>query len=84
MIADGDGVESVLEAVRSVYAPFSVVARRSPGTGSAALAGLAPFVEAQVALGDDATVYVCRDHVCNAPTTDGLEAARLLAESARE
>ena len=83
VVADGSGREAMIEAVRSVYAPFSVVALRSPGAGPAPIESVAPFAAAQVALEGRATAYVCRDFACQAPTTDALEAARLLRESVR-
>ena len=83
VVADGAGRDGVLEAVRSVYAPFAVTALRTPGAGPTALEDVAPFVASQTALEGAATAYVCRDHACAAPTADASVARRLLAESVR-
>ena len=83
VVAEGEGTDAMVEAVRSVYAPFAVVALRSPGVGPAEVARLAPFTDGQTAQGGRATAYVCRDHACHAPTTDPAEAARLLRDSLR-
>ena len=86
----GADTAAMLAAVRSVYAPFAVALLRAPGTGPAPITALAPFAEAQTAAsaadgrGGAATAYVCRDHVCSAPTTDPAEARDRLAEAVAE
>ncbi|MDT0630460.1 thioredoxin domain-containing protein [Rubrivirga sp. S365] len=83
----GADTAAVLAAVRSVYAPFAVALLRAPGVGPAPISELAPFAEAQTALpaprgrGGAATAYVCRDHVCSAPTMDPEAARARLAEA---
>ena len=84
VVAGGRGgadTAALLAAVRSVYAPFSITLLRAPGTGPAPVVDLAPFAEAQTAQAGAATAYVCRDHVCAAPTTDPAEAQALLDEA---
>ncbi|MEM0961148.1 MAG: thioredoxin domain-containing protein, partial [Bacteroidota bacterium] len=72
---------ALLAAVRSVYAPHAVVALRTPGTGEARLALLAPFTAAQESQDGRATAYVCRDHACETPTTNSDAARAALAAS---
>ncbi|WP_412068127.1 thioredoxin domain-containing protein [Rubrivirga sp. IMCC43871] len=72
---------AMIDAVRAVYAPHAVVAVRSPGTGEAPLAGLAPFVVEQTAIAGAATAYVCERHACQAPATDPRAAAETLRSS---
>jgi uncharacterized protein YyaL (SSP411 family) len=61
-----------------VYAPNAVFLLRAPGAGDAPITALAPFTEAQVAVGGRATAYVCERYACKAPTTDPEHAVRLL------
>ena len=83
VVADGDGRAEMIQAVRSVYAPFAVTALRTPGMGDAEIARLAPFLNEQTALDGQATAYVCQDHACQAPTPDPEAARRALIESVR-
>ncbi len=79
VVADGQGRDEMVSAVRSVYAPFAVMALRSPGAGPARLADLAPFAASQTAVDGRATAYVCQNHACQAPTTDPEAARQSLA-----
>jgi uncharacterized protein YyaL (SSP411 family) len=54
-----------------------VLLRKSPNQAEG-LGKLAPFTESQKAMGDKATVYVCHDFTCAAPTTDVDVALELL------
>jgi len=60
--------QNLIDAVRSVYAPFGVVLQRSPG--ETAITKIAPFTEAQTPVDGAAAAYVCRAFRCEAPTTD--------------
>ena len=74
-----DDTRAMAAALGRVYAPNAVVLLRAPGEGEAPIAALAPFTEAQTALGGRATAYVCEGYACQAPTTDPAEAVRLLS-----
>ncbi len=67
--AAADDTQALIETVRSVYDPFSVVLHRPPGENPA-IAELAPFTEAQTPPDGAAVAYVCRDFQCEAPTAD--------------
>ena len=75
-----DDASELVDAVRSVYAPHTVVLLRTPATADA-LDELAPFTAAQTPRDDRPTAYVCQNHACQAPTTDPTEAARLLRDA---
>ena len=83
VVAEGEGWEAMVAALRAVYAPFAVWALRTPGTGPTPLAELSPFAAEQTALDGQATAYVCQDHACQAPTTDPDAARQSLAASVR-
>jgi uncharacterized protein YyaL (SSP411 family) len=71
--AEADDTQALLDTVRSVYDPFSVVLHRPAGE-QPPIADLAPFTAAQTPAGDGtAQAYVCRDFQCEAPTTDPAE-----------
>ena len=66
--------EALQRALASRYLPFSIEVPVDPGTGGAKLVDHLPFVASMAPAGGDATAYVCRDFMCQAPSTtvDGL------------
>ena len=57
--------------------PASAVVSQLPAAGAAAdLLKLAPALEGKVAIGGQATAYVCEFGTCQAPTQDGAEMMR--------
>ncbi|MEM6286261.1 MAG: thioredoxin domain-containing protein [Bacteroidota bacterium] len=77
-----DDTDALLEAVRSVYAPFAVAVLRAPGEGPAPISDLVPFVREHTAQGGQATAYVCESYACQAPTPDPEAVRRLLGAEA--
>ncbi len=71
--------EAMLSALRSRYLPNAVVIFRPEGEASA-ITRLAPYTATQHTLGGKATAYVCRNFVCNRPTTDIGKMLALLGE----
>ena len=65
---DAADTDALVEAVRSVYTPFTVTLQRPEGTTP--LTDLAPFTEAQTPIDGSAAAYVCQNFECEAPTTD--------------
>jgi uncharacterized protein YyaL (SSP411 family) len=78
---DSAGMRAMERAVWQPYAPNKVVA----GHASGDLAPVAeiPLLEDRPMVRDQATAYVCRNYVCEAPTTDPTEVARLLTAGRR-
>jgi uncharacterized protein YyaL (SSP411 family) len=68
----------VLEEFTSVFAPNMVVLYRPTGEDAPAITGLAEFTRYQEAIDGKATVYVCRNSVCERPTTDVQAALALV------
>ncbi|WP_103030505.1 thioredoxin domain-containing protein [Salinibacter altiplanensis] len=66
--------DALLRVLRGHYTPTTVTLHRPPE--DAEITTLAPFVEPQTPVGDQATAYVCHDFQCEAPVTDpeGLRA----------
>jgi len=52
------------------YRPFAVTVIVEPGDPQQRLARLSPAVGGMRMIGDRPTAYLCRDFVCEAPTTD--------------
>ena len=75
--SDEEANRKALAALHHSFRPRMVLLRKSPNQAEA-LGKLAPFTESQTAMGDKATVYVCRDFTCAAPTTDVDVALELL------
>ena len=65
---DAADTDALVEAVRSVYTPFTVTLQRPEGPTP--LTDLAPFTEAQTPIDGSAAAYVCQNFECEAPTTD--------------
>ena len=65
---DADDTQTLIDTVRSVYTPFSVVLHRPPG--EAAITKIGPFTDAQTPVDGRAAAYVCREFRCETPTTD--------------
>ena len=66
--AEADDTQALIEVVRSVYDPFSVVLHR-PGGDAPPIAALAPFTAAQGPADDGAAqAFVCQNFQCKTPT----------------
>ena len=75
----GTSAAQVFLQQRRAYFPNAVILLRSPGNAKA-LAKLAPFTKFQTPMNGNATAYVCLDHACHAPTTDGTKMLALLTK----
>ncbi len=69
---------ALLEAVRSVYAPETLLLFVPPGDAGKPLRALAPYASGMVPAGGRAAAYVCQDFACRQPVTDPHELAALL------
>ena len=68
------------DAVRAEYLP-SLTMILAPATSERArTAALAPYTEKMLPVDDQATAYVCRNYVCQAPVTSVEEMLALLKE----
>ncbi len=62
-----DATRALLEPVRARWRPFQVLAAAAPAT---VLGSAVPLLHDRVAIGGQATAYVCRDFACELPVTD--------------
>jgi uncharacterized protein YyaL (SSP411 family) len=74
-----DDSRRMLREINNRYIPNKVVLFR-PEDDPSPLADLAPYTEAQSALGGTATAYVCKNFACELPTSDVEEMLALLGE----
>ncbi|MEX0332399.1 MAG: thioredoxin domain-containing protein [Puniceicoccaceae bacterium] len=65
-----EDVEDMLRVARTTYFPNKVLLFRPDTDEIPDIAELAPFTRYQESLDGKATVYVCRDFACQAPSTD--------------
>jgi hypothetical protein len=72
---------SLVDALRSAYAPFTVALHRPPGDAPR-IAELAPFTAGQTPRDGRAAAYVCQNFSCEAPITDSDALRRRLAGKA--
>ena len=73
IVLAGTDVAALKRAVFAQYVPNKVVLYRTPE-----VVALAPFTKMQTARGGRGTAYVCRNFVCNLPTSDAAKVAELL------
>jgi uncharacterized protein YyaL (SSP411 family) len=66
---EADDTRAALAALGRVFAPNAVTLRRPDGEAPE-ITRLAPYTAAQVAQAGRATIYLCRDFACEAPTSD--------------
>ena len=83
IVIAGELNDSTAQAmVRMIYQKFlpNKVVAFHPGDGEAAnrIEKLSPFIRSQSALGGKATVYVCKNYVCNLPITSTKKLAASL------
>ncbi|HKP51725.1 MAG TPA: thioredoxin domain-containing protein [Chloroflexia bacterium] len=77
----GDMME-MLRAVWQPYVPNKVVAAAEGEDEEAAR--IVPLLADRPQVDGKATAYVCRNYICEAPTTDPVEVARLLTNRAKQ
>ncbi len=70
------GMERMLRAVWRPYAPNKVVAAGMPGDEAAAQ--VVPLLADRPPVGEEATAYLCRNYICEAPTTKPEEVEKKL------
>jgi uncharacterized protein YyaL (SSP411 family) len=73
-------LEDMLDMLRAVWRPYvpnKVVAAAPPGDTEAAR--VVPLLAERTQVDNRATAYVCRNYICQAPTTNPSEVERLLA-----
>jgi uncharacterized protein YyaL (SSP411 family) len=62
--------KAMVEAIRRVFSPNTVVLFKDPAEGDGGIVGIAPFLIEHHVVDGRATAYVCQDHFCNRPTND--------------
>jgi uncharacterized protein YyaL (SSP411 family) len=71
----------MLRAIWEPYLPNKVVAGREPGDEEAAR--VVPLLADRPQIGVSPTAYVCRNYICEAPSTDPGEVTRQLTRRHR-
>ncbi|HEX8220392.1 MAG TPA: thioredoxin domain-containing protein [Chloroflexia bacterium] len=74
-------MQEMLQAVWRPYAPNKVVAASYPGDEGAST--IVPLLADRPQVQGRATAYVCRNYICEAPTTDPLEVEAKLREGSQ-
>ena len=72
---ENEDTQAALAAVHSRYIPNKVLALASDGED---VSDLIPLLEGKTQVDGEATIYVCENYTCQAPTTDVEELAELL------
>jgi uncharacterized protein YyaL (SSP411 family) len=77
--ADSPDTSAMLDALRGIYLPQSVVLFRPAGRGSPILDAIAPFTSGMKPQDGRAAAYVCTNRTCAAPVADPGKLADLLS-----
>jgi uncharacterized protein YyaL (SSP411 family) len=77
---ESEEMAAMLRAVWQPYAPNKVIAASEPGDEETAR--IVPLLADRPQVRGHATAYVCRNYICEAPTTDPDEVIRLLSAPA--
>ena len=72
---EGDDTQAALAAIHSRFIPNKVLALANDGED---VSDLIPLLESKIQVDGKATIYVCENYTCKAPTTDVQELAELL------
>ncbi|HEX6088323.1 MAG TPA: thioredoxin domain-containing protein [Thermoanaerobaculia bacterium] len=78
IVLSGRDVSAMRRAVFARFVPNKVVVHRPPGDAPR-IVKIAPYTEAQRAIGGKATAYVCTNYMCRLPVTDPAELFRSAA-----
>jgi len=73
-----DDVEEIKRTLRELFIPAKVVVFRPVSQNGSDIEKLAPYTTEMTAVDGKATVYVCKNHVCDRPVTDSEKMAKLL------
>lgn len=72
-------VRRLLQAAAAGFCPRTVVMLHETAETGTDIAAVAPHLTDKAARGGRATLYLCRDHTCKAPTTDIQEGLDMIA-----
>ncbi|MBI1992735.1 MAG: thioredoxin domain-containing protein, partial [Candidatus Omnitrophica bacterium] len=75
--------QEMLRAVYGRFLPRAVLAMHPVDDTAQAVEALVPFIKEQRPLQGKATAYICKNYVCNLPTTDVAKLVSLLDEATR-
>lgn len=74
-------IDELINVIYERFIPNKVVLLRpATGEGSDDIVDISPFVEHQLPMGDQVTIYLCENHICKLPVRD-LEKFRLLLDA---
>jgi len=78
-----EDTRQMLQAVYGRFLPRAVLALQPANEASEAIEAFIPFIKDQRPLQGKATAYVCKNYVCNLPTTDVAKMVSLLNDATR-
>ncbi|MBU1627870.1 thioredoxin domain-containing protein, partial [bacterium] len=67
---DADDTKTLIKALNSKYIPKKIVLFKPTDKNSPKITALAPFTKAHVCIDGKATAYICKNYVCELPTTE--------------
>ncbi|MBI3011974.1 MAG: thioredoxin domain-containing protein [Candidatus Omnitrophica bacterium] len=76
--------QEMLRAVYGRFLPRTLLAVHPVGEAAQTVEALVPFIKAQRPLQGKATAYICKNYVCNLPTTDVAKMMTLLDDATQQ
>jgi uncharacterized protein YyaL (SSP411 family) len=73
-----DDTANMIDSIRKEYFPSKVVLFKNITDDSNALEQIAPYSKSHIQLKGKATAYVCKNYICNLPTSDAQKMISLL------
>jgi uncharacterized protein YyaL (SSP411 family) len=68
--ANAPATQALWQAANTKYRPFATCVPVTPGAGQRALANVMPWIGSMSTADNQPAAYVCRDFVCETPTSD--------------
>jgi hypothetical protein len=75
---DDPGTQAILKEVNLFFLPNKIIILLDGGEGQMKLSELNPFYSSFSMQGGKATAYICRDYVCQLPTSDIATITKML------
>lgn len=70
--------QRIIQSIHSTYIPNKVVILKQPDTKDKLIEELVPFIKEYTQINNQATIYVCKNQICQQPTTDIEKMMQLL------
>ena len=67
---ENEDTKKIIKTINSEYTPNSIVILKDPKIKESRIEKIVPFIKDYKQIENKATVYICKNHQCELPTTD--------------